>query len=103
MTQDAQQTAAVAIFDSRPAAEDAIVALHQEGLDMKRLSVFVKDFHTEQHTSGSSKTEQFFVLVHGTAEMMVHARAILGTVSSSHLGIHASSHGSHVATGLGLG
>ncbi len=103
MTQDVQQTAVVAIFDSRPGAEDAIVALHQEGLDMKRLSIFVRDLHTEQHASGSSKAEQFFVLVHGTAEMMVHARAILGTISSSHPGTHASSHGSHVATGLALG
>jgi len=103
MTQDAQQTAVVAIFDSRPAAEDAIVALHQEGLDMKRLSIFGKDFTTEQHTSRSVKAEQFFVLVHGSAEMLVHARAILGTTGSSHLETHTSSHGSHIATGLGLG
>jgi hypothetical protein len=103
MTQDTQQTAVVAIFDSRSAAEGAIVALHQEGLDMKRLSIFGKDFTTEQHTGGSAKTEQFFVLVHGTAEMIVHARAIMGTTGSSHLETHTSSHSSHIATGLGLG
>ena len=103
MTQDTQQAAFVAIFDSRPSAEDAIVALHREGLDMKRLSIFGKDFHKEQHTSSSSKAEQFFVLVHGTAEMIVHARAVLGTTGSSHLGTRASSYGSQMATGLGLG
>ena len=103
MTQDTQQTAVVAIFDSRSGAEDAIVALHQEGVDMKRLSIFGKDLHTDQHTNGSSGTEQFFVLVHGTAEMIVHARAVLGTTGSSHLRTLVSSHGSHVATGLGMG
>jgi hypothetical protein len=102
MTQDEQQTAVAAIFDSRAAAEDAIVALHQEGLDMKRLSIFGRDCTTKQHTSGSAKIEKFLVLVHGTAEMIVHARAILGTTGSSHLETHTFSHGSHIATGLGL-
>ena len=101
MTQDTQQTAAVAIFDSRSGAEDAVVALNQEGVDMKRLSIFGKD--TEQHTNGSFGTKQFFVLVHGTAEMIVHARAVLGTTGSSHLRTLVSNHGSHVATGLGMG
>jgi len=65
MTQDIQQTAVVAIFDSRSGAEHALVALNQEGVDMKRLSIVDKDFHTEQHPNESLRTEQFFVLVHG--------------------------------------
>ena len=103
MTQDMQQTAVVAIFDSRSGAEGAINALNQEGVDMKRLSIFDKNSHTEQHPDGSLGTEQFFVLLHGTAEMMVHARAVLGTTGSSHRGTLVSSRESHVATGLGTG
>ena len=103
MTQDMQQAAVVAIFDSRSAAEDALVALNQEGVDIKRLSIFDKDFHPEQHPKGSLGTKQFFVLIHGTAEMIVHARAVLGTTGSSHLRTLVSSRGSHVATGLGMG
>ena len=103
MTQDIQQTAVVAILNSRSAAEDALVALNREGVDMKRLSIFDKDTHTEQHPNGSSRAERFFVLVHGTAEMIVHARAVLGTTGSSHLRSLVSSHGSHVAAGLGTG
>jgi hypothetical protein len=103
MTQDIQQTAVVAIFDSRSGAEDAVVALNQEGVDMKRLSIVDKDFHTEQHPNESLRTEQFFVLVHGTAEMIVHARAVLGTTGFSHLRTLVPSHGSHLAIGLGMG
>ena len=103
MTQDMQQTAVVAIFDSRSGAEDAIIALNQEGVDMKRLSIFDKNSHAEQRTSRPLRTEQFFVLLHGTAEMIVHARAVLGTTGSSHLRTLVSSRGSHVATGLGMG
>ena len=98
-----QQTAVVAIFDSRSTAENALVALNQEGVDMKRLSIFDKDFHPVQNPSGSLGTKQFFVLVHGTAEMIVHARAVLGTTGSSHLRSLVSSRGPRVATGLGLG
>jgi len=103
MTQDIQQTAVVAIFDSRSAAEHALVALNQEGVDMKRLSIFDKDFHSGQRPNCGLGTEQFFVLVHGTAEMIVHARAVLGTTGSSHLGTPVASYGSHVSTELGMG
>ena len=72
MTQNMQQTAVVAIFGSRYVDQDALVTLNQEGVDMKRLSIVDKDFHAEQHTSGSLRTEQFFVLVHGTAEVIAH-------------------------------
>jgi len=84
MNQDAQQTAVVAIFDSRSGAENAVVELNQEGVDMKRMSIFGKNSHTEHQTSRASGTEQFFVLVHGIAEMIVHARAVLGTTDSWH-------------------
>ena len=84
MTQDIQQTAVVAIFDSRSGAEDAVVALNQEGVDMKRLSIFGKNSHPEQQTNGASGTEQFLVLVPGISEMIVHARAVLGTTDSWH-------------------
>ena len=77
MTQDIQRTAVVAIFD--------------------------KDFHSGQHPNGCLGSKQFFVLVHGTAEMIVHARAVLGTTGSSHLRTLVSSRGSHVVTGLGMG
>jgi len=103
MTQDMQQTAVVAIFDSRSRAEDALVALNQEGVDMKRLSIVDKDFHSEQHPNRPLRTERFFVLVHGTAEMIVHASAVLGTTGSSHPRTLVPSHGSHVAIGLGMG
>ena len=103
MTQDMQQTTVVAIFDSRSRAEDALVALNQEGVDMKRLSIVDKDFHSEQHPNRPLRTERFFVLVHGTAEMIVHASAVLGTTGSSHPRTLVPSHGSHVAIGLGMG
>ena len=103
MTQDIQQTAVVAVFDSRSDAEDALVALNQEGVAMKRLSIFDKDSYRGQNPIGSSRPEQFFVLVHGTAEMIVYARAVLGTTGSSHLGTPVASYGSHVSTELGMG
>jgi len=84
MSQDTQQTAVVAIFESRSGAANAVVALNQEGVDMRRLSIFGKNSHPEQQTSGASGTEQFLVLVHGISEMIVHARAVLGTTGSWH-------------------
>jgi hypothetical protein len=102
MTQDIQQTAVVASFDSRSGAEHALVALNEEGVNIKRLSIFDKDFHSEQHPNGCIRSKQFFVLVHGTAEMIVHARAVLGTTGSSHLRTPVASYGSHVSNGLGM-
>ena len=43
---------AVATFDTHEAAETAIKALKQGGVDMKRLSIVGKDFHTEEHAVG---------------------------------------------------
>jgi hypothetical protein len=81
---DTQQTAVVAIFDSRSGAENAVVALNQEGVDLKRLSIFGKNSHAGQQANGDAGTEQFLVLVHGISEMIVHARAVLGTTDSWH-------------------
>lgn len=60
---------------------------------MKRLSIFDKDLRPGQRPVGSLGPKQFFVLVHGTAEMIVHARAVLGTTGSSHLRTLVSSGG----------
>jgi uncharacterized membrane protein len=42
----------VAIYESHTQAETAIKALHQAGLDVKKLSIVGKDFTTEEHASG---------------------------------------------------
>jgi hypothetical protein len=42
----------VAIYDTHAGAEGAIKALQQAGVDMKRLSIVGKDFHTEEHALG---------------------------------------------------
>ncbi len=52
MTQSTQGHSVVAIYDSHTGAESAIKALQQAGLDMKRLSIVAKDFHTEEHALG---------------------------------------------------
>ena len=39
----------MATYESLIAAEAAVVALEQEGLDMRRLSIIGKDFDSEQH------------------------------------------------------
>jgi len=83
MTQDTQRTAVVAICDSRSSAEASILTLHHEGLDMKRLSIGDKTSSTVQHVRDSVKDGEFLVLVRGTAEMIVHARAVLGTTRAS--------------------
>ena len=83
MTQDEQETAIVGMFESLISAEEAIVALHREGLDMKRLSIDGNVAHAEQHILDSVKDGAFLVLVHGTTDMIVHARAILGTTDPS--------------------
>lgn len=79
MTQDIQKTAVVALFNSREGAEDALNMLNQEGVDMRRLSIFDKATDTERSSSASKQAAHFLVLVRGTAEMIVHARAVLGT------------------------
>jgi len=103
MTQDAQQTAVVAIFDSRTSAETAVDALHREGLDLNRLSIGCKTPPAEQHLLDAVAAGEFLVVVHGTAEMFVHARAILGTTNSLPLAKHVDNGGSHFAAELGVG
>ena len=46
------ENSVVAIYDSHPAAEAAIRALQQAGIDMKTLSIVGKDFQTEEHALG---------------------------------------------------
>jgi uncharacterized membrane protein len=52
MTQDTQEHSVVAIYDTHTGAESAIKELQKAGLDMKRLSIVGKDFHTEEHALG---------------------------------------------------
>ena len=42
----------VAIYPSHTAAEAAIKELQQSGLDMKKLSIVGKDYHTDEHVVG---------------------------------------------------
>jgi len=44
--------AAIAVFDSHQAAEEAIRDLQKQGFDMHRLSIVGKDYHTEEHVVG---------------------------------------------------
>jgi uncharacterized membrane protein len=52
MTDSAQEHSVVAIYHSHTLAEGAVKALQKAGLDMKRLSIVGKDFHTEEHALG---------------------------------------------------
>ena len=52
MTESTQEDAVVAIYDSHQSAEDAVKALQQAGLDMKRLSIVGQDYRTEEHALG---------------------------------------------------
>lgn len=52
MTKDTQDDSIVAIYDAHTGAEAAVKALHAAGIDMKRLSIVGKDFHTEEHAIG---------------------------------------------------
>lgn len=54
--QPIQQHAVIAVFDSHAGAEAGLLSLQHEGLDMKRLSIVGKDFHTEQHAVGFYNT-----------------------------------------------
>jgi len=103
MTEKIQQTFVVAICDSRTSAEEAIVALHREGVDMKRLSIGKNANGSDQHVQDLAAAGEFLVLVYGTAEMIVHARAVLGTTGSSHIMNSANFHPSDVALEAGMG
>ena len=52
MNTQTQESSVVAVYESHVAAEAAIKALHAAGLDMKRLSIVGKDFHSEEHAVG---------------------------------------------------
>jgi len=52
MTQSTQEHSVVAIYDSHTAAEAAVKSLQTSGIDMRRLSIVGKDFHTEEHALG---------------------------------------------------
>jgi uncharacterized membrane protein len=49
MTND---TAAIAIYDTHRAAEDAVKDLQRAGFDMKKLSIVGKDYHSEEQVVG---------------------------------------------------
>jgi uncharacterized membrane protein len=51
-TQLQQQHSIVAIYETHQAAEAAVKALQATGLDMTRLSIVGRDFHTEEHALG---------------------------------------------------
>ncbi len=52
MTPSPQEHSIVAIYDSHTGAESALKELQKAGLDMQRLSIIGKDFHTEEHALG---------------------------------------------------
>jgi hypothetical protein len=112
MTLGPQEDFVVAGYDSRLAAEIAVEDLHEAGLDMKRLSIVGEDFGNDGYTVGfrashgllaahlttigvananatncelAVRAGSFLVLVRGTADMAVHARAVLGTPGVSEL------------------
>ncbi len=101
MTQDERRIAVAAICDSRSSAEAAIVTLHHEGLDMERLSIGDKTPSAAQHVCDSVKDGEFLVLVRGTAEMIAHARAVLGTTSSSEILTRVDDADSQIPADLG--
>jgi uncharacterized membrane protein len=47
-----KKNAAVAVFDHHDQAEAAIKELHRAGIDIKKLSIVGKDYHTEEHVVG---------------------------------------------------
>jgi uncharacterized membrane protein len=49
---DIREDIAVAIYPTHYAAETAIMELERAGVDMKKLSIVGKDYHTEEHVTG---------------------------------------------------
>src|ERR1035438_776721 len=47
-----EQNAVVAIYESHPQAEEALIELQRSGFDMKKLSIVGKDYHTEENVVG---------------------------------------------------
>ena len=52
MTDPLKQHSIVALYDTHGDAEAAIKALQAVGIDMKKLSIVGKNFHTEEHAVG---------------------------------------------------
>ena len=52
----AKEDVAVAIYNTHTEAEEAVKTLQQGGVDMKKLSIVGKDYHTEQHVVGYYNT-----------------------------------------------
>lgn len=98
MTHDSEQTAVVAICDSRASAEATVDALHREGLDLTRMSIDTHTPEAEQQTIDAMNAGAFVVLVHGTAAMIVHAHAILGTTDASDRATPAPIYNAHAST-----
>ncbi|MGD0693247.1 MAG: general stress protein [Terriglobia bacterium] len=46
----------VAIYDSHSQAEEAVKELQRSGIDMKKLSIVGKDYHTDEHVVGYYNT-----------------------------------------------
>src|SRR5580704_8436860 len=46
----------VAIYDTHPQAEEAVKNLQKEGIDMKKLSIVGKDYHSEENVTGYYNT-----------------------------------------------
>lgn len=51
-TRDEARASVTAIFDEHAAAEQAVSALRQAGVDLARLSIVGKDYHTEERPVG---------------------------------------------------
>lgn len=51
-----ERNAVVAVYDTHTAAEDAVKALEQAGIDMRTLSIVGKGTHTDEHVVGYYNT-----------------------------------------------
>jgi len=51
-----EKQSVVGVFNSHDEAEEAVKGLQRSGLDMKRLSIVGKDFHSEEHVVGYYNT-----------------------------------------------
>lgn len=104
MPEAVKEQTVVAIYDSHADAESAVKALEKAGLDMKRLSIAGRGFHTEEHalgfyTSGdrikhwgaAGKREGSWCWrTEPTQSSSTRARTVLGTTRTSLLATHAS-------------
>ena len=51
-----KMNAVVAIYDSHSQAEEAVKELQRSGIDMKKLSIVGRDYHTEEQVVGYYNT-----------------------------------------------